>query len=152
MIKLGFTGTQLGMTNMQAQTVFDEMMLYGQEPDEAITEAHHGMCVGADREFHELLDYLPKSIVVHGHPPLNTSKMAKGLICDVMHLPLEYLARNRAIVDAANVLFAAPKGEEELRSGTWSTVRYARRKGLHIRIVMPDGGSRFERGTGGLFT
>lgn len=151
MTKLGFTGTQLGMTEIQAQMVFDEMMLYGQVPGDAVTEAHHGLCVGADEDFHGLLGYMPKSLVVHGHPPLNTSKMAKGLICDVMHEPLEYLARNRAIVDAVDTLFAAPKGAEELRSGTWSTVRYARRKGINIRIVMPDGASRFERGKGGLF-
>lgn len=151
MTKLGFTGTQLGMTDIQAQIVFDEMMLFGQEPGEEIAEAHHGLCIGADEEFHGLLDYLPNSVVVHGHPPLNTSKMAKGLICDVMHTPLEYLARNRAIVDAVDTLFAAPKGEEEIRSGTWSTVRYARRKGINIRIVMPDGNTRFERARGGLF-
>lgn len=151
MTKLGFTGTQFGMTNIQAQIVFDEMMFYGQVPEDAVTEAHHGMCVGADKDFHELLGYMPKSLLVHGHPPINTSKMAKGLICDVMHAPLEYLARNRAIVDAVDTLFAAPKGDEELRSGTWSTVRYARRKGINIRIVMPDGASHFERARAGLF-
>lgn len=151
MTKLGFTGTQLGMTDIQAQIVFDEMMLFGQEPGEEVTEAHHGCCVGADAQFDAMLAYMDKSVVVHGHPPLNTGKMAKGLYCDVMHPPLEYLVRNRAIVDAVDTLFATPKGEEELRSGTWSTVRYARRKGINIRIVMPNGNMRFERARGGLF-
>lgn len=151
MTKLGFTGTQHGMTDIQAQIVFDEMMLLGQVPEDVVTEAHHGCCVGADEQFHEMLAYMPMEMVVHGHPPLITTKMAKGLICDVMHEPLEYLVRNRVIVDAVDTLFAAPQGEEELRSGTWSTVRYARRKGINIRIIMPNGGSRFERARGGLF-
>lgn len=151
MTKLGFTGTQHGMTPNQTQAVFDEMMLFGQMPEDEVTEAHHGLCIGSDEEFHGLLAYMPNSLVVHGHPPLNTSKMARGLICDVMHAPLEYLARNRSIVDAVDTLFAAPQGEEELRSGTWSTVRYARRKGINIRIIMPDGASRFERAKGDLF-
>lgn len=149
MIKLGFTGTQHGMTDSQAQAVFDEMMLYGQVPEQVVTEAHHGCCVGADAQFDAMLAYMDKSVVVHGHPPLNTSKMAKGLCCDIMHEPLEYLVRNRAIVDASNTLFAAPQGAEEQRSGTWSTVRYARRKGnVNIRIIWPGGGSTFERNRG----
>jgi hypothetical protein len=147
--KLGFTGTQHGMTDIQAQIVFDEMMMYGRMED-AITEAHHGCCVGADAQFDAMLAYMDKSVVVHGHPPLNTTKMAQCDV-DVMHEPLDYLVRNRAIVDAVDTLFAAPKGEEELRSGTWSTVRYARRKGINIRIIMPNGASRFERAKGDLF-
>lgn len=151
MTKLGFTGTQHGMTDIQAQIVFDEMMLLDQMPEDAVTEAHHGCCVGADAQFDAMLAYMPKSVVVHGHPPLNTTKMAKDLFCDVMHEPLDYLVRNRAIVDVVDTLFAAPQGEEELRSGTWSTVRYARRKGINIHIIMPNGGSRFERARGGPF-
>jgi hypothetical protein len=139
------------MTDIQAQIVFDEMMLIEQDPEDAVTEAHHGCCVGADAQFDAMLAYLPTTCIVHGHPPLITTKMAKGLSCDVMHPPLDYLVRNRAIVDAVDTLFAAPKGEEESRSGTWSTVRYARRKGINIHIIMPNGGSRFERAKGGLF-
>lgn len=148
MINIGFTGTQEGMTPAQSQTVFDEMMLYGQDPDDWVAEAHHGLCVGADEQFHRLLSYMHKSLVVHGHPPINRSKVANCDV-DVMHPPLEYLARNREIVEACTVLFAAPKGQEALRSGTWSTVRYARRIGKPIRIVWPDGISSFDRGRGG---
>lgn len=150
MTKLGFTGTQHGMTEIQQQVVFDEMMLFGRVPEEAVTEAHHGCCVGADAQFDAMLAYMPTSCIVHGHPPINTSKMAKILVCDVMHAPLEYLARNKAIVDAVDTLFAAPKGEEEIRSGTWSTVRYARKLGINIMIIMPNGGHRFERCRGGV--
>jgi hypothetical protein len=49
----------------------------------------------------------------------------------------EYLQRNRDIVDATDVLLAAPDGPERVRSGTWSTVRYAYRAGRGVLLVMP---------------
>lgn len=46
------------------------------------------------------------------------------------------LARNREIVRDVDVLIAAPRTDrEELRSGTWSTVRYARRKGIPVIML-----------------
>ncbi len=51
-----------------------------------------------------------------------------------------YLARNRDIVNAADVLIAGPGGMEEImRSGTWATVRYARKKQKPVIIVYPNG-------------
>lgn len=129
-MKLGFTGTQDGMTQWQSQFVFNEMM------DLAPTEAHHGCCVGADAEFHDILGY--SQAKVHGHPPIKTDKMA-DCSCDVMHEPKDYLVRNHDIVDASEWLIAAPKGPEEMRSGTWATVRYARKQKRPISIVWPDG-------------
>lgn len=131
-MKIGFTGTQEGMTEMQSQFVYDLLMTI--EPD----EVHHGCCIGADEQFDNLLIYSPKYIDIHGHPPLNQSKMA-DCDCDVMHEPKEYLERNHDIVDATDALIAAPKGPEELRSGTWATVRYARTLGRPIYIVWPEG-------------
>ena len=43
------------------------------------------------------------------------------------------------LVDACEVLLATPKGPEKLRSGTWATVRYARKVGKRIVIIEPDG-------------
>lgn len=131
-MRIGFTGTQDGMTRAQRAAVFDELPKATEDH-----EVHHGCCVGADAEFHDLVEqWLPCRIV--GHPPLNTSKMAK-LGCDDFMEPMEYLARNRQIVEHSQVLIAAPKGAEELRSGTWSTVRYARKRGVPVTIVWPDG-------------
>lgn len=49
------------------------------------------------------------------------------------------LVRNKDIVESTDVLLACPKGPEELRSGTWSTVRLARKQGKRVVIFWPDG-------------
>lgn len=51
------------------------------------------------------------------------------------------------IVDATAVLVACPKEEEgeELRSGTWATVRYARRRHRPVYVVRPSGRVEEER-------
>ena len=52
----------------------------------------------------------------------------------------EYLKRNRAIVKRSDILIATPGQREEiLHSGTWSTVRYARKKGIPIWKIYPNG-------------
>lgn len=130
-MRVGFTGTQEGMTYLQSQFVYDEVMMLN--PD----EVHHGMCIGADQRLDDMLGHTWVK-AVHGHPPSNTSKMAE-CECDVIHEPKEYLARNRDIVDVTSWLIAAPRGPEELRSGTWSTIRYARKLGRPITICWPDG-------------
>ncbi len=49
----------------------------------------------------------------------------------------EELDRNRDIVAAVSILIAAPETDiEEQRSGTWATVRYARKKGIPVVIVI----------------
>jgi hypothetical protein len=47
---------------------------------------------------------------------------------------------NRDIVDATTALISAPNGHDARRSGTWSTVRYARRLGRVVTVIMPNGG------------
>ena len=54
------------------------------------------------------------------------------------------LLRNRRIVEAVDLLVAAPATDREIqRSGTWATVRYARRK--TIMVVMLSRGQEVER-------
>jgi hypothetical protein len=59
----------------------------------------------------------------------------------VKRLPiLPHLKRNGHIVDASHVMIACPRlMHEELRSGTWMTIRYARRADKPLAIVWPDG-------------
>jgi hypothetical protein len=128
---VGFSGTQDGMTFEQIQRVD-----YTLEDKLMIMRAHHGDCIGGDEQFHKLSRL--NGLLVIGHPPINSSKRA---FCDFdeERVPEEYLVRNKLIVDESDSMIFAPKGEEELRSGTWSTVRYAKKNEVPGTIVWPDG-------------
>lgn len=132
MTSLGFTGTQDGMTSEQGTEVLN--LLYRYTP----LQVHHGDCVGADEEFHALA--LLVGAVIHNHPPTNPIKRA---FCggDIKYPPRPYLERNQDIVSMSDVLVATPKEftEKQRGSGTWATIRYARKKGIPIHIVYPDG-------------
>lgn len=132
-MKIGFTGTQRGMTGPQT-TSFSAALLFARLSD---SEFHHGDCIGADAEAHEIAAGLGFKVILH--PPVKPDKRAW---CQAqIILPMkDYLARNRDIVDATELLIAIP-GEaiEQLRSGTWSTIRYARKIGRKLLIIGPEG-------------
>lgn len=120
------------MANAQGRAVSD--LLERLNP----TEFHHGDCLGADDEAVILARDLGVPRVL-GHPPDNDS-MRAFVYSDEEFEPQPYLMRNRDIVDSTDVLIAAPYGTSETqRSGTWSTVRYARKLKRPIYIVLPRG-------------
>lgn len=137
---LGFTGTRAGMTPAQRFKV--RSLTHRLNPK----RVHHGACVGADAEFHEIVRELSSAIVLYpafhiGHK--YRAKCAGGIIdsrfVDRFPLP-DPLQRNRIIVAESSALIAAPSTMSEvLRSGTWATVRYARQHGIKIIIVWPTG-------------
>jgi hypothetical protein len=136
-VKIGFTGTREGMTDVQEH----EFRAWVQASPR-IAEFHHGCCIGADEQAVNVIrEELGGSVVVHGHPgdwPPLTSKEAVAT-SHPMHPCRPNLERNRLIVEACEVLIACPKGPEELRSGTWATVRAARYRRKHIVIILPNG-------------
>jgi predicted Rossmann fold nucleotide-binding protein DprA/Smf involved in DNA uptake len=97
---------------------------------------HHGDCVGADQYAHALA--LAHGLYIEIHPPKQVQHRAfcKG---DVVHETKEYLVRDQDIVDAVTLLVALPEGPERLRSGTWATVRMARKAGKPVNIIWPNG-------------
>lgn len=152
-MKVGFTGTQEGMTKQQRNSL---LWLLDDVLEKPYTEAHHGDCIGADAEFHEIMCDLTNA-KIHIHPPSNKSKRAfKRLFRnegDVMHPEKPYLQRNHDIVDAVDVMIATPKEKnEQMRSGTWETIRYSWETHKRIFIIEPDGHVRsafaiLEKGT-----
>lgn len=144
-MRIGFTGTQRGMTVPQMMTLSGMISWvinkYSDYPDDGEDSAHHGDCIGADAQFHEIIRWKKetKGFKIHIHSPTNTSKQA---FCqgDVWHNPKPYMERNDDIVRKAEFMFGAP-GEmtEELRSGTWATIRRARKARKNLWIVYPDG-------------
>jgi hypothetical protein len=89
---------------------------------------HHGDCIGADSLADDLAAELGYTIVIH--PPVDDRKRAfcerRGVRME--HVAKPYLERNHDIVTACDILIAVPHTpHEEVRSGTWATVRYAQR-------------------------
>jgi hypothetical protein len=134
-MKVGFTGSRDGTTCEQHKALCAKV----RELD--ITEFHHGCCVGADAEAFAAVRTWVKAARTVAHPPDKRAMLSGNavLLSDERREPRPYLDRNRDIVDACDVLLACPKGPEEQRSGTWATVRYARKKGKQIYIFWPNG-------------
>lgn len=132
-VRVGFTGTRHGMTDAQKATV-KELLIY----DDGVIEAHHGDCVGADGDFHDIVHGMVPVII---HPPKDPKLRAW---CDGDVLPEKpYLQRNRDIVGACDWLIATPaEAEEQWLGGTWYTIHHAQRNGRVVTIVWPDGTAR----------
>src|SRR3989304_1568958 len=96
MNKIGFTGSRRGMTKAQ-KAVLNEIF-GGHTP----FELHHGDCVGADEDAHNIAREIEKrtgqfvKIVVH--PPSNY-KLRAYTIPDTLKKEKEYLERNKDIVN-----------------------------------------------------
>ena len=72
---------------------------------------------------------------------IDAYKVAKDI-----RLPKKPLIRNRDIVRETAVLIATPEQTiEQLRSGTWATVRYARKMNRPTVLIFPDGTLTLER-------
>jgi hypothetical protein len=137
---LGFTGTQIGMTDAQRRGV-REILIVLQLPRFGLSAVVHGDCIGADDDFDAIAVELGLARI---HRPTFGAKRAfggKARPAETLRIwpakpPLE---RNRDIVGEVTRMLATPKGPEETRSGTWSTIRYARRLRRFTQIVWPDG-------------
>lgn len=118
---VGFTGMRDGMSECQKDQLALMLMAFRNgRRDEFI----HGAAVGADTQAAVIAEQVGFTIIAipAGGDPL---------------------ARNREIVALCNVLIAAPKrDEEEQRSGTWATIRYARHAGIPVVML-----SRWNRET-----
>lgn len=139
MIVVGFTGTRRGLTVEQRIALRHAFSNIERGVLGDVTLVHGG-CVGADAEAHE--EALDHCFAIEIYPSDIPSMYAKELAYDAMvvHEPRPPLVRNRLIVERCTYLIACP-GEpvEQLRSGTWATVRYARAAGKRVWLGLPDG-------------
>ena len=118
-MNVGFTGTRNGMSNCQ-RTQFVHLI-----QSLALATFHHGGARGADDEARRLVERL-----VADYPH------SRGVPIIEHPAGANPLRRNRQIVAAVDVLIAAPRTDhEELRSGTWATVRYARQAGKAVVML-----------------
>ena len=132
---LGITGSREGLTEEQRKymrVILAELrrLNYGY--------LHHGDCVGVDEEVALYAKALGYRLVCH--PPTDPKLRA--------HVPSQevreahpYLERNKHIVAASDMLLGFPNSPESVpRSGTWSTIKYARYHDVYTVVIAPDGG------------
>lgn len=132
-LSIGFTGSQEGMSRRQRH-VLNEIIA-----ELMPTEFHHGDCIGADAKAHEIVRELAPECRIHAWPADIKGKRA-NCKADFIHTVQAPLARNDCIVEHASIIVACPKQPTEiLRSGTWSTIRRAKRAGKHVFIIPPSG-------------
>ena len=143
-MKIGFTGNRQGFTSAQNKTMGKIFTSLSAQ----VEEAHHGDCVGSDLDFHFFVrNNLKGSVQIVVHPPIN-SKLRAFCPGDKILDQKEYLIRNKDIVDQADLIIATPaEFKEKIRSGTWSTIRTARRCKKPLIIVFPNGKMQIERGS-----
>ena len=112
LIRIGFTGTRNGMSLEQKHNVRVLMLTILHDYGSAERQAHHGDCVGADAEFHEIAESLGFFTV--GHPPSNPSLRA---FCKVnyAHPPLPYTELERDTDWRADVFRKAENRIESLQ-------------------------------------
>jgi hypothetical protein len=98
----------------------------------------HGDCLGVDAEINEIAHKL--HIMTVSHPPID-SKQRAFCDSDVILAVRAYKDRNQDIGSMSKRLVGFPSGEErnQLRSGTWQTIRYAKKLYHPVLIIYPDG-------------
>lgn len=141
-MKVGFTGNQNGMTKAQKVAFVDTLLEW--DSKDFPTEFHHGDCIGSDEDAHGIVRRVCPHWRIVVHPPINASKRAftRG---DESRILRDYLPRNRDIVSETNRMIATPSQvAEQLRSGTWYTIRQARKRLRMIRIIYPNGSHKDE--------
>jgi len=132
-MKVGFTGTRKGMTSEQKDT-FAKVLKE--------VSAHvftHGDCIGADAQAHEIA-IKNRWLYIEKRPCTLPDQRAWTIGGHKCYPPEAPALRNMRIVDDCEVLIATPGGFKEVRrSGTWMTIRYARKVGNLVIIIWPDG-------------
>ena len=132
MSDIGFTGSRIGITDLQKKTIKQILFLF-----ESNSIVHHGDCKGADEAFHSIALEMGFRTAIHAPIDKKLSAFCKA---DFMYPEKDFIQRNHEIVDYTEVLIVAPDSwVEKLRSGTWATYRYALKQGKPIYIVYPDG-------------
>lgn len=144
---VSFTGSQEGMTLHQRQKLAQVFRHLG------ITELIHGDCIGSDLianqvaievgvKFFHLYPSTLEPKRAHSFP----DRKVYGVWCESSFPGIRYkierpeaaLERNKKIVNEGKVLVATPKEfKHTLRSGTWSTIRYAWKMKKEVLIIPP---------------
>ena len=128
---IGLTGTHIKITDKQKERLIKLFDTY--KP----TEVHHGGCICADEYCHKIAKFM-KDCRIIVHPPINKKGVFDYSDGNEILPEKEYIERNHDVVDTCDLLIAMPNTElEVVRSGTWATIRYARKLKKVIVILEP---------------
>lgn len=137
MEEIGFTGTQLGMSSVQRETVRYWLAKLGG------VNFRYGMCVGADDEAAEAARALGYHLIGYPGPDLGRrgAVVPDELCHDIVRSERNpFLARDARIAFDSGIVIAAPAQFHEVRrSGTWTTIRRARKYGRELIYAWRDG-------------
>lgn len=136
---LSFTGTRQGMTRKQMDKV--KKLLDELQPFLVV----YGDCIRADAEFNQIVIDYRGGILSSKTPRIKlwpstakTRAYCEGY--DIIMPAKEPLDRNKDIASDGDRLIGCPKEMTEvLRSGTWSTIRYAKKLGKIVYVILPNG-------------
>lgn len=128
--KVGFTGTNKGASTVQLAVVEEKLKFL---LEEGFDEFHHGACIGADEQAAKLAKELGFRVVAHPGLASDPKNLMYRSEWDGSHETREakpFIERDHDIVDETEMMLATPLTyEEKIRSGTWTTVRYAKAQG-----------------------
>lgn len=146
---VAFTGPRTGLSKEQKILLEQILKGYFHGMSGPVKLLMHGDCIGADAEVHDLFvkgkrEYGRRVVMFPSNMKrqrafCNHLRMEKGVEYNTKG-PANALERNKKMVDKAMLVIACPSGTvEKLRSGTWSTIRYARKIRTPIVVIYPDG-------------
>lgn len=139
MFTVGVTASRYGLTSKQRAYLRSRLAELITEHGKEGVELHHGWCVGGDEQACVIAGQMGVRLVAHPASGVDARWMS-GLLVDEVRAARPPLIRNRHIVNETELLLAFPRQPvEQLRSGTWSTVRYARLLEGPREVVLPDG-------------
>jgi hypothetical protein len=130
MSKVGFTGTHNGAEASQLVTLTEKLRALKAD---GFDEFHHGACIGADEQAAMIAKSLGFRVVAHpglAKNPANLMYRSEWNGNDEVRDAKPFIERDHDIVDETEIMLATPlTWEEQVRSGTWTTVRYAKKRG-----------------------
>jgi hypothetical protein len=128
--KVGFTGTHRGASEQQLADARAKLKVLKAA---GFDEFHHGWCIGADEQVAAIAKEEGFRVVAHpglAGDPKNLLFRSEFAGNDEVREAKPFIKRDHDIVDETEVMLATPVSREEhVRSGTWTTVRYAKKKG-----------------------
>lgn len=129
---LGITGSSTIVTPRQVEAL---RFLLWHLRTQGFEYFHFGDCIEADAIGADIA--VECGYHLWAHPPINPYKRAFHFTHRA-EIPKDYPVRNRDIVDFGSLMIGIPDTDyEKLRSGTWSTLRYARKQGKPRIVLLP---------------